>query len=1347
MLNNPDISNTESNRQKDKRFLRLKGKFVITFFSIFSAAFFLVGYLGFSKINETGYKLVITKDIHALKDIAYDLQNYFVSIPKDLNFLASSYNFNKYLLWENIGEENLAFLQKRNAIDTFLSFSHSKPSYFKLRFIDAQGNEQINIKRDLMTHQPLLVADKNLQNKKNRDYFKQSINMNTKMISISDINLNKEFGQIAEPYIPIVRFSMPVIGKEEIKYGVFVISLYADQFLNRIEKIQQQLTKEKRNIYLIDNKGFYLFNKDKDKLWGKDLPHKSSLKIDQAIYFTKMQKNNEGFFEDENNLYSYRKIFPSLANKNNYWILYTVSDKNFALKDFTDYKNLSFLIIIIILCFVLFFINLYVNQITRPLAAITESFKMLALGKLPDKNIKYQNKDEILILLESMKMLASNTNDTIQQVTRIAKGDLDSRVKLLSKEDNLGIAINEMTQSLKEKDKTINYNTWLSEGLSQISNTLSAEMSYKEFADHAVSLLCRYIDAGKGVFYSVDNNSLALIGSYMHCRRDSYHHQYAIGEASIGQVAKEKKPLLLTDIEHVISLAINDIPAVNSYTFPLLYKKELFGVIELISIYHFDKKVQTYLNQSQEIIAGILYSVVQRNQVKTLLVSETASKEQLELQNKEIQEANTMMQEQQLQLTQANAQMEEDKNQLEEANTQMEEQQQQLKEQNEYLKQSKQELDQKAEALALSSQYKSEFLANMSHELRTPLNSIILLSEMLADNKQKNLKVDEIKKADIINKSGNELLRLINDVLDLSKVEAGKMELTIDFFDSTEFCHDLSAEFEQQAEQKQLELLTIDNYKNIISNDKNHLFQVIRNLLSNALKFTRQGCVTLQIDPAEAYEKGDVKISVIDTGVGIAENKQQAIFEAFQQAEGGTSREYGGTGLGLSISKEMSSLMQGELTLQSIPEKGSTFALIIPNLDSDAEQKIILPQSSSGTHAENLQDDDREILTAIDHPFLIIEDDRIFAGMLKEKIKQSNELVLIASTGEEGLQLAQTHNIKALMLDLGLPDMDGIDVLKAFKTNQNLRKIPIYVISGDKKENHVKRHGAIGFSQKPVNNEDLSQIIDQFNQFNHKKVKDLLIVEDDDYQRETLIEYIGNGSIKSTGVATLTEAITELEKQIYDAVIVDLELQKGSGYELCEYIKDHHLEIPIIIYTGKDLSGEEENRLKTYTDSIIIKTAASQKRLLEDVDLFLHRVRVNVGNNEKNSDDINLKDKKILVVDDDIRNVYVLTELLEDRDAEVLSALNGKKALEALDHNDDIDMILMDIMMPEMDGHEAARKIRQNDKIKDIPIIALTAKAMPEDKQQALDAGCNDYVIKPIKVETLIGIMDAWLKK
>ena len=938
--------------------------------------------------------------------------------------------------------------------------------------------------------------------------------------------------------------------------------------------------------------------------------------------------------------------------------------------------------------------------------------------------------------------------------------------------DEMGQMSKEINTNIATVQTLIDYNTkqdWIKDGLNGLNNKLSGNADIVSVSNDSVGYLCEYLKAGIGALYIYDKDEelLHLSGTYSFVKRKDLSNIFKLGEGTIGQVALQKSPIQLENIirtHMVISTGTTSEPPLNAYTFPLIYQDELYGVIELGSTSFFTDTQREFFELADSVIATKIFSASQNKKVKDLLLESQNINSELQKQQTELEEANSQMQEQQAQLEEANSQMQEQQAQLEEANSQMEEQQVQLKEsekelkiQNSMLERSKEQLDIKARDLEDSNKYKSEFLANMSHELRTPLNSVILLSSMLSQNKKQNLNEDDIKKAQIINSSGEDLLRLINDVLDLSKVEAGRMELIVDHFHSSEFIQKIRDMFEPSIHNNGLNFIVEDSYNNIIKTDENKLSQILKNFLSNSLKFTHKGSIKLVVEP---QDHNKIKVSVKDTGIGIAKDKQELVFKAFSQADGGTSRQYGGTGLGLSITKEFVNLIGGTLSLESQEGIGSTFSIIIPNLTENKEiektkqetPKISLDNGQK--QIENLDGhssiiDDTKNIISTDKPFLIIEDNETFALTLKDVINEKGDYALIATTGQQGLELANRYgNIQGVLLDLGLPDIDGIDVLKELKTNISTRKIPVYIISGRNKQNDIGLMGAVGFKQKPLSTNDMQRVFDDFKKVNNKKIKDLLIVEDDKIQREAMLEFIGDDTINSKGVNNIDMAKKELSKGIYDAIVIDLSLNGKSGLEICEYIKSNKLNVPIIVYTGKELTIQEENSIKKYTDSIVIKSVNSQHRLLDEVDMFLHRVKTSVTQNPKDIsvNDINFDSKKIMVVDDDMRNTFVLVEILEEKGAEVITASNGKEALDLVNENLDTNIILMDIMMPVMDGYEAIETLKANKDTKDIPIIAVTAKAMTKDKEKCLQVGANDCLTKPLNLETFVSVVKAWIK-
>ncbi|MFV5687897.1 response regulator [Flavobacterium sp. ZT3R25] len=732
--------------------------------------------------------------------------------------------------------------------------------------------------------------------------------------------------------------------------------------------------------------------------------------------------------------------------------------------------------------------------------------------------------------------------------------------------------------------------------------------------------------------------------------------------------------------------------------------------------------------------------------------------EELQIQQEELRQLNEELEQQAQDLKQ---QQEE----LQMTNEELEEQTQSLEEKNKEVEASKNDIEQKTKQLEISSKYKSEFLANMSHELRTPLNSLLILSKDLSENRKKNLDDIQVESAEIIYKSGHDLLVLINEVLDLSKIEAGKMSINIEKVSLKFFTDDLLRDFRHQAEQKGLNVVCklATALPESIYTDLQRLNQILKNLISNAIKFTDKGSVTISITP---NTETTLNISVTDTGIGISVDKQTAIFEAFQQAEGGTSRKYGGTGLGLSISRELAKLLEAEIKLSSKLNQGSTFSLIIP-LEIHPEQEPIstislkpvlyTPRSENEANYLNYPtiEDDRDSISTDDKVVLIIEDDRNFAAILLKQANIKGFKCLSAATGEDGLLLASKYKPQAIILDMGLPGIKGKQVLHELKVNPSVRHIPVHIISANDRSLEPIREGAVEYLMKPISKDALEEAFNRIENFVNRKIKNLLIIEDNENSRKAMKILIGNGDVKCLEAATGKEALELYEQNHIDCIILDIGLPDMSGFDLIhklEDIKGHNMP-PIIIYTGKELTKEENNLLHKYAESIIIKGIKSEERLLDETALFLHRTISNLPKskqmiiNSLHDREAIFHSKKILLVDDDMRNVFALSKILQERGIEVIKSENGKNALEMLDKHTDIDMVLMDIMMPEMDGYEAMKRIRAQIKFRNLPVIALTAKAMKDDKQKCIDAGANDYITKPIDVERLLSLMRVWLSK
>jgi CheY-like chemotaxis protein/signal transduction histidine kinase len=890
----------------------------------------------------------------------------------------------------------------------------------------------------------------------------------------------------------------------------------------------------------------------------------------------------------------------------------------------------------------------------------------------------------------------------------------------------------------------------------------------------------------------------------------------------VGQAALEKQPILLQNVpdDYIqITSGLGEAPPRNIIVLPVLFEGEVKAVIELASFLPFSKIHQSFLDQLTETI-GVVLNMIQANmRTEELLEQSQKLTQELQSQSKELQQqqeelkrSNAELEAQARTLRQSEELLKEQQEELQQVNEELEEKASLLAEQNTKVEQKNREveaarlaLEEKAEQLSISSKYKNEFLANMSHELRTPLNSLLILAKLLTENKDQNLTKKQVEFAQTIYSSGTDLLNLINDILDLSKVEAGKMEvhpIDISMSDVRDF---VQRTFKPIAEQKGLEFtIDIDPQVPPMYTDAQRLQQVLKNLLSNAFKFTERGGVTLVIHPAEnsrrfatrtldRSEGGVVAFEVRDTGVGIPKEKQQIIFESFQQADGTTSRRYGGTGLGLSISREMARLLGGEIRVDSTPGEGSTFTLFLParipehavtqtteperSTRGEASRPVARGRGTEAARATAIQgdegggttvaeapaptrlpapevDDDRETVEPGDRVVLIIENDKTFAKILLDMAREKDFKGIVALDGESGLEIAHSFNPDAITLDIDMPGTDGWVVLDRLKHNPNTRHIPVHIITGIRERQHGLKAGAIAYLEKPVSREALEDSFNKIGQFIDQQVKRLLVVEDDPTQRQSMIELIAHEDVEITAVASADEALEKLRTMRFDCMVLDLGLSGDTdGFELLERVKSdpEMQELPIIIYTGKELSPQEETRLRKFAETIIVKDVKSPERLLDETALFLHRVEARLPEQKRrmlerlhNADAV-FAQKHILIVDDDVRNIFSLTSVLEEHGMTVSFAENGRDAIEKLESTPGIDLVLMDVMMPEMDGYETTRAIREKPQFKSLPIIALTAKAMKGDREKCIAAGASDYITKPVDTDQLLSLMRVWL--
>lgn len=917
-------------------------------------------------------------------------------------------------------------------------------------------------------------------------------------------------------------------------------------------------------------------------------------------------------------------------------------------------------------------------------------------------------------------------------------------------------------RALKRAEEETENKNWLLTGSSGLNDEIQGEKQIQNLAQDVINQICNYTGARIGAIYLLNEDVLEFTAGYAFDLNSTYATQpIKPGQGLTGQALLENKLLTYKQIPAdyaKINSATGSTAVKAVIAAPFTYNGKVKGIIELGTDTDFTTRHTELLKLITENIGIAVNSAQSRTRLKELLEETQAQSEELQSQQEELRQVNEELEEQAQNLKQ---QQEE----LQITNEELEEQTQALEAKNQEVEAARRDIEAKTKQLEISSRYKSEFLANMSHELRTPLNSLLILSRDLAENKNHNLTNEQVESAEIINKSGQDLLQLINEVLDLSKIEAGKMNVHAETIALQTIADDLYRNFKHQAENKGL-LLSINQDKDIperITTDVQRLNQILKNLLSNALKFTHSGSIQVKFS---RYGTDRIAISVTDTGIGIPEDKQMAVFEAFQQADGGTSRKYGGTGLGLSISRELAKLLQAEIRLDSKVNTGSTFTVILPVSIADnddykqpaANNVVPTGKQPAITNSSYINyptvDDDRNTIESNDKVLLIIEDDLKFATVLVAQAHQKGFKCLTAATGEDGLMLAKKYSPQAIILDLELPGIDGHTVLTELKAQASTRHIPVHIMSAEERSlKHIKE-GAVAYLNKPINKSQLDSAFNRIENFISRKMKNLLIVEDDANSRKAMKTLIGNGDVKCYEAATGAEALKFFAENHVDCMVLDLGLPDMSGFELIRQLNSIKSELPpIIIYTGKELTREENDELQKYAESIIIKGVKSEERLLDETALFLHRTISKLPETKQHmiaslyDRESIFQGKKVLVVDDDMRNVFALSKILRDRGMEVIKAENGAVALKVLDNNHDVQIVLMDIMMPEMDGYEAMQRIRAQSKYAKLPIVALTAKAMKDDKQKCLDAGATDYIAKPVDVERLLTLMRVWLSK
>ena len=852
--------------------------------------------------------------------------------------------------------------------------------------------------------------------------------------------------------------------------------------------------------------------------------------------------------------------------------------------------------------------------------------------------------------------------------------------------------------------------------------------------------------------------------------------QFQSREGLLGQATAENRVMVFDEVPQsylVYGSALAEGIPNHLLIAPAASDGHVHAVMELGFPRPVDERVVTLLEQASASIAIAVRSANYRSELQNLLEETQRQSEELQTQSEELRVSNEELEEQGRALKESQARLEQQQVELEQTNSQLEEQTQQLEVQRDDLEKANASVGLKARELEQASRYKSDFLANMSHELRTPLNSSLILAKLLADNSEGNLSEEQVKYAETIQSSGNDLLNLINDILDLSKIEAGHVEIHAESLEIAHLVRSVRQLFEPIAQQKDLQFAVevSADCPESMETDGQRLQQVLKNLLSNAFKFTETGQVALSI---QRRGEGRISFSVSDTGIGIPVEQQQSIFEAFHQADGTISRKFGGTGLGLSISRQLARLLGGSIELQSQQGRGSTFTVTIPQSYDPAnvaerEPPIPIPASSPALvqrpnaappRQSRKVADDRHLPPDGKRVLLLVEDDDTFASILRDLSHEMGFHALVAGTAEEALELAKEFNPNAIVLDVGLPDQSGLAVLDRLKRDNKTRHIPIHVVSATDQTETALSLGALGYLVKPVQREQLIDVLQKLEAKLSQRMHRILIVEDDQVQREAVAKLLTSQEVETVVAGTAAECLRRLKSETFDCMVLDLSLPDASGFSLLETLSQESAYSfpPVIVYTGRDLSADDEQKLRRYSKSIIIKGAKSPERLIDEVSLFLHQVvselpaeQQKMIRKARNRDAL-LEGRRVLIVEDDVRNVYALTNVLEPRGAVIQIARNGREALDALEkamglQDGAIDLVLMDVMMPVMDGLTATREIRKRPEWRRLPIITLTAKAMPDDQQRCIDAGANDYMAKPLDVEKLLSLVRVWMPR
>jgi signal transduction histidine kinase/DNA-binding response OmpR family regulator/CHASE3 domain sensor protein len=962
----------------------------------------------------------------------------------------------------------------------------------------------------------------------------------------------------------------------------------------------------------------------------------------------------------------------------------------------------------------------------------------------------------------------------------ISEGNYRTRVSDEQK-DSLGElagSLNKMAESLEYSFGLLSDKEWLQTGIAKLNEVTVGETDMQNLASNVIGFVAEYTRSKVGALYVTDmaGDTLNLRGQYALRAGGSSRLAVRMGDGIVGQVARDGSKMQLKDIEPgdwVVSFTSGEVRPRSVIAVPFFHEKIVKGVIELGSLDDYTPRDVEFLGSIADHIGTVVHSIETRGRLQELLEETQAQTEELQAQHGELESLNMELATQTEKLQVSEEELKVQQEELLQTNQELEERSRSLEEKNQLVLIRNLEIRKKAEELMASTKYKSEFMANMSHELRTPLNSILLLSRLLSENSGQNLSADQIEYARVIQNSGQGLLQLIDEILDLSRIEAGKLPLEHAIVPVQDLNEDMRALFGPIARDKNLELIinTLEGTPQHLETDKLRLEQILKNLLANAFKFTSKGAVTLTVGPSAAHPNF-VEWAVRDTGIGIPEDKHQLIFEAFQQADGSTRRKYGGTGLGLSISRELARLLGGEITLSSHPDEGAEFRVTIPQFKMEvgaltAAGPAADGREAQGSPAEHRDDlhhsvltlsevpaeipDDRDNLVPGDKVLLIVEDDTLFAGSLLEFTRRKGYKGIVAVSGDSGVRMARRFLPMGILLDVQLPVKNGWEVLDELKKDPHTRPIPVHIMSSFEVKSESLQKGAIDFVSKPMAFENIDNVFERIEYYLNRSVKKVLIVEDDGRHAQALAWFLGTHQVKMEIAGSIAASVELLKKEQLHGVILSRE-EGEEGSDTLGMVRDNPnlANIPMIVFTGMNISKAEEARLRKYADSIIVKTAHSYQRVLDEVSLFLHvvaegreEIRPNHNGRLGGLEEV-LSNKTVLIADDDVRNIFSLTKALEHHKMKVVTAMDGKEAVAAAE-NGPVDIVLMDMMMPEMDGFEAIARLRRMPRFRHLPVIAVTAKAMAGDREKCIQAGASDYISKPVDIDQLLSLLRIWL--